>query len=836
MSDSKDTTEREAPRASAPPADASSSATAKTQDGDSPPWLRDLMASLVVFLVALPLCIGIAVACGVPAERGLLTGMVGGAIGVISGAPLLVSGPAASLIVPVFDVVANHGLIALAPVVMLAGFWQALAGRLHLGQWFRAVAPAVITGMLVGIGALICASQALVALDLDPKATFMANLAAVPGALVDSLAPGGNQAPFWITLATIALIMGWTRFRPKFLSIIPGHLVSLLTVSATVAILAPEVRFLDISSNFFEGLRPPKMEDFSLLLEPKLFGISLVFAFVASAATLLTANAIDERQTITKTDYDKEMFAQGVGNMTAGAFGGLPMTGVIVRSSVNVEAGARTRRSTILHALWILSFVVLAPELLELIPKASLGAILVYTGIKLIDISAMEKLWKQGRLELAICLLTFVGVVFLDLFVGILIGLGAAAAKIVFTFARLEVRAEDGPPSGVRHLHLIGSATFFQLPRLARELDAVPDELELHVHIDRLDHIDHACLQLLSGWGRRREAAGQPGMVVEWDELADRYRNAIVGSGPGDGRPSASVVSLVWAEWKKVYASPDTRERAQDLRWHGWIDEGRIALKVETEQLDGVLSCGAEMLASAAGLDPVEVYEALSRASDGHVPLGGGISLPHTTLPGLDRSYAAVVTTARPLAVGASEADLFFVLVSPRHNPGEHLQALAHIGRMCHHSPLLTQIRSAPSPGYAALLLDALGRRTEGTTTPARYLATVVLHGKDRARRFLETLGEAFSHPVLVTPDDGERFQLMRAMVAADADDSFLMVPIDVEDEALLRALLEEESKLSVGPAGRLSLMRHVAGGSVESTPERSSVRMGSPVRLVEGA
>src|SRR5690606_31238594 len=217
------------------------------------------------------------------------------------------------------------------------------------------------------------------------QAGFLANLTAFPSALVDRFAPGMTSAPVWISIATIALIVGWTRFRPRRLAIIPGHLVALLSVSATVAILAPEVRFLDISSNFFEGLRPPKLEDFSLLMVPEIFGVSLVFAFVASAATLLTANAIDERQSFSKTNYDKEMFAQGIGNMATGALGGLPMTGVIVRSSVNVDAGARTLRSTMLHALWILVFVVLAPEVLELIPKASLGAILVYTGLKLID-------------------------------------------------------------------------------------------------------------------------------------------------------------------------------------------------------------------------------------------------------------------------------------------------------------------------------------------------------------------------------------------------------------------------------------------------------------------
>src|SRR5690606_21166694 len=154
--------------------------------------------------------------------------------------------------------------------------------------------------------------------------------------------------------------------------------------------------------------------------------------------------------------------------------------------------------------------------------------------------------------------------------------------------------------------------------------------------------------------------------VVEWDELADRYRNALVGTGPNDGRPSASVVSLVWAEWKKAYGPPDSRERTQELRWHGWIDEGRIALRDPSPTLDGIILRAADMLGAAAGREPAEVAQALLNSSDGHVPLGGGVSLPHTTLPGLDRSYAAVVTTEGPVAVGESDADLFIVLISPQ--------------------------------------------------------------------------------------------------------------------------------------------------------------------------
>ena len=413
------------------------------QSAPPKPWVADSLASLVVFLVALPLCIGIAVACGVPPERGLLTGIVGGIlVGLIAGAPLLVSGPAASLIVPVFDLVEKHGIQALAPVVMLAGLWQAIAGLLRLGQWFRAVAPAVIHGMLIGIGVLILGSQMHVAIDEDPKSSFVRNVITLPEAFYKRLTGGLEAAmPVVILALTIVLLVGWTRFRPKKLSLVPGHLVALVSVTVLSTVLKLKLRFLDISSNFFAGLDPVGAADFSVLLQPSMIVSSITFAFIASAATLLTATAIDQRQSHTKTNYDREMLAQGVGNAVAGALGGLPMTGVIVRSSVNVDAGARTRRSTIIHGFWLLIFVALAPQLLELIPRASLGAILVYTGYKLVNYKIFRELYERGRSELLICLITLFGVVFVDLFAGIIAGFAAALLKVVYTFTNLELES-----------------------------------------------------------------------------------------------------------------------------------------------------------------------------------------------------------------------------------------------------------------------------------------------------------------------------------------------------------------------------------------------------------
>ncbi len=765
------------------------------------PWLPDFLASTVVFLVALPLCIGIAVACDVDAERGLITGIIGGLIvGVFSGAPLLVSGPAASLIVLVVDLIREHGIEALGPVVLLSGCWQMLAGVLKLGQWFRAVAPAVIQGMLIGIGALILTSQLHVCLDVDPPGSFIDNVLALPASL-----QGDILAPLLIAATSITLIVAWPKLRPKALSLVPGQLVALLVVTPGALLLAPGVRFLEMSPSFVDGLAPPSVGDLGLLLSSELVLLSLVFAFVSSAATLLTANAIDQRQNFSKANYDKEMFAQGVGNVLTGAVGGLPMTGVIVRSSVNVDAGARTRRSTILHGVWILGFVVVAPQLLEMLPRASLGAILVYTGYRLIDYKALRSLYAQGRSELAICLITLFGVVVIDLFTGIMAGLAAAIAKIVYTFAKLEIRTETSKGGTVHDLHLQGSATFLHVPRLAQALEMVPQDQKLHVHIDKLDHIDHACLELLSAWSQSRESSDRPGMVVEWDELTERYRNAVAGGGRAAPMTGA-LASTIWAEWKRIYAPG--RAAPADEQPRDFIDVAHIRVQVDASSLDDVVRLAAEALAAEAGAEPEVLLEALRSRIEGHVALGGGISVPHAPIPGLERSLAALVTTTTPITVDEELADLFFVLLAPPADPQQHLQSLAHLGRLCHDELLLGRLREATDPAQAARALRSAeaSELDSAVIVSPRLLAVIEVGERSRAKRVREMVDEAFGQSALGSPADDEQLRMLRKVVRSQAS-QLLLVPIDDQEIGVLRALLDQEQQMVGGEPCQLHLL-----------------------------
>ena len=201
------------------------------------------------------------------------------------------------------------------------------------------------------------------------------------------------------------------------------------------------------------------------------------------------------------------------------------MTGVIVRSAANVDAGARTRASAILHGLWILAIVSLAPFLLRLVPTASLAAVLVYTGYKLVNPKAARELLAFGKGELAIYLVTMTLVVVEDLLIGVIAGVVLSAIKLLYEFSHLEVQLTLQPHSNRADLQLEGAATFMRLPKLAKVLEEVPADCELHVHVGSLRKIDHACLDLLGNWEKQHAAVGGH-VVIDWDALMERTRVA----------------------------------------------------------------------------------------------------------------------------------------------------------------------------------------------------------------------------------------------------------------------------------------------------------------------
>lgn len=488
--------------------------------------MKDFLASIVVFLVALPLCMGIAIASGVPPAAGLITGIVGGVVvGWLAGAPLQVSGPAAGLTVVVWQLVEKYGLGALGAIVLLAGAVQFLSGALKLGQWFRAVSPSVIHGMLAGIGVLIFASQFHIMLDDKPKGSGISNLISIPEAIYKGLTPADGSSHHLaaiIGVATIASLILWTRVRPKKLHMVPAPLVAVVVATAAAAALKFDINYVQVPGNLAESISWPTFDSIANLLKPELLMSALALAFIASAETLLCATATDQMHSGPRANFDKELRAQGIGNMLCGLVGALPMTGVIVRSSANIESGAESRKSAILHGAWILAFVAAMPWVLRMIPTAALAAILVYTGYKLVNLDKVRALAKFGRGELAIYAVTMTGIVVTDLLTGVIIGFVLALWKLLYTFTHLGVRVRNDAQGHRLDIYLEGAATFIGLPKLAAELDRAPARSEIHVHVERLDYIDHACLELLSNWRKQHECAGNT-VVLEWDELEARY-------------------------------------------------------------------------------------------------------------------------------------------------------------------------------------------------------------------------------------------------------------------------------------------------------------------------
>jgi MFS superfamily sulfate permease-like transporter len=499
---------------------------------------KDALASVVVFLVALPLCMGVAVASGVSPMAGLVTGIIGGlVVGLIAGSPLQVSGPAAGLTVLVWQLVQHHGIAMLGVIVLLAGLLQLAAGLLKLGQWFRAVSPAVIHGMLAGIGVLILASQFHVMLDNKPIGSGMDNFAGIVPALMDTFTVGGTSLQaFFVGLLTIAIIVLWNLYAPKRLKMLPGPLVAVVAAVIVSSVMQLKIKYIpdllanpeDIN-NFWAAIQYPTLESLKHVFDKDILIAAVSVAFIASAETLLSASAVDQLHQGPRTKYDKELAAQGIGNSICGALGALPMTGVIVRSTANVEAGGKTRASAFLHGVWLLLFAAVLPFTLSYIPVASLAAVLVFTGWKLAYPKAVPDLLKFGKSEVAIYLVTIVVIVASNLLEGVLVGLGLSILKLLQAFSHLEIRWDEDIVRNRVQLHLKGAATLIRLPKLAAALEEIRPGAEVHIHFEHLDYIDHACLDLLSSWEKQHEVTGGT-LVIEWEELSTKYHQRRAGA------------------------------------------------------------------------------------------------------------------------------------------------------------------------------------------------------------------------------------------------------------------------------------------------------------------
>ncbi|MEV4739650.1 SulP family inorganic anion transporter [Streptomyces sp. NPDC049555] len=467
---------------------------------------QDVLASLVVFLVALPLCVGVAVASGVPAELGLITGIVGGLlVGLMPGSTMQVSGPAAGLTVLVFEAVREFGLGMLGAIVLLTGVLQIGLGAVRFGRWFRAISVSVVQGMLAGIGLVLIFGQLYTMAGVKQPRSGLEKIFGIPGLAADIATSSTALTAFAVGLGTIAVLVGWKKLPAKA-QVVPAPLAAVALATAVSAGFGLDVAKVKVQG-LLDAVQPPGLNDLTSLGSAGVVGTVVAFTLIASAESLFSAAAVDRMHDGPRTQYDKELIAQGLGNAVCGALGALPMTAVIVRSSANVQAGARTKLSRVLHGAWLLLFTALLPTAIGIIPLAALAGVLVHAGCKLIPVKEIGPLWRKHRGEAAVLAVTAIAIVTTSMFEGVVLGLVLAVAKSAWETSHVQVDVRE-LTGGRTVVTLTGNATFLRLPRILETLEALPKDRPIELDLSAVRHLDHACRTALENWSVRHNDIG----------------------------------------------------------------------------------------------------------------------------------------------------------------------------------------------------------------------------------------------------------------------------------------------------------------------------------------
>ncbi|WP_245623130.1 SulP family inorganic anion transporter [Spirillospora albida] len=497
-----------------------------------------------MFLVAIPLSLGIAVASGAPVAAGLIAAIVGGIVaGLIGGTPLQVSGPAAGLTVIVAQLVQTYGWRATCTITLLGGLLQLALGASRVARTALAVSPAVVHGMLAGVGVVLVLAQVHVLLGGSPQQSPLANLRELPGQLA-----GPQAHPALLGALTIAVLVGWARYGGRAARLVPAPLPAIAVTTLAAWALGWSAPRVDLPDALLSGWGPPVVPHGPL---PGVVGAVVLIALVASVESLLCSVAIDRTRPpgVPRADLDRELIGQGAGNTVSGFLGGLPIAGVIVRSSANVQAGARTRWSSVLHGCWVLVLALSCGPLIERVPLSALAALLVVLGVRMLDTARLRDL--RHHREATAYIATLIGVVVLGLGEGVLLGIGVMAVLALRRLTRLRVRAErlaalpdDGPLPARWHVVVEGSLTFLGVPRVMGVLEDVPAGASVDLDLN-VDFMDHAAFDAIHQWKRGHERQGGR---VDIDEIHEAwYERAVT----GDMSPvrKTPLQSRWWAPW-----------------------------------------------------------------------------------------------------------------------------------------------------------------------------------------------------------------------------------------------------------------------------------------------
>jgi len=486
---------------------------------------NDLPASIVVFFVALPLCLGIALASGAPLFSGIIAGIVGGiVVGSLSGSKIGVSGPAAGLAAIVLTSIATLGgyenfLLA----VVLGGIIQIIFGILKAGIIGYYFPSSVIKGMLTGIGVIIILKQIphFFGYDADPSGDFAYNQVDGQNTFTElgMMFKNISMGPTIIAITGLAIMLFWDKIlakKAKFFTIIQGPLVAVVLGvifyiftkdNPTYGIKNNHLVSVPVPSDFNSFLGQFSLPNFNAITNPQIWVTAFTIALVASLETLLCVEAtdkLDPRKNVTPTN--RELLAQGTGNIISGMIGGLPITQVIVRSSANIQSGGRSKLSAIVHGFFLLISVVAIPNILNMIPLSVLAAILLIVGFKLAKPSLFKKMYQSGWKQFVPFVVTVLGIVFTDLLTGI--GLGMMVGIVIILLKSYQnshfLNIEDKSNGVVNFkMTLAEEVTFFNKGAILKELDALPENSNLELDVRKTRYLDNDIIEILEDFSEK---------------------------------------------------------------------------------------------------------------------------------------------------------------------------------------------------------------------------------------------------------------------------------------------------------------------------------------------
>lgn len=477
----------------------------------------DFPASIVVFFVALPLCLGIALASDAPPLSGIIAGVIGGIfVGILSGSKIGVSGPAAGLAAIVATAIATLGNFeAFLVAVVLAGFIQLLFGVLRMGIIGYFFPNSVIVGMLTGIGIIIILKQIphLFGWDMEPMGadSFQEKSGENTFSAIAHLSEHITYGAVIVGLVGLAIILFWDNIlgpKNKFFKLVQGPIIAVLV--GTLIKMFFDGTGLEITSNHlvqipvaesfsdFQGFLT--FPDFSYITNQDVWIIAFTLALVASLETLLSVEAtdkLDPDKNITPTN--RELFAQGTGNILSGLIGGLPITQVIVRSSANVQSNAKTKMSAIIHGILLLAAVMALPKILNHVPNAVLASVLIVVGYKLAKPALFKKMWNLGWTQFLPFIVTIVVIVFTDLLKGIFVGLAIGVIVVLVKSFQNSMFLHKELQGNKEHIKmaLAEEVTFLNKATIQRELNELPDNCHLELDIRKTRYLDYDVIEIL---------------------------------------------------------------------------------------------------------------------------------------------------------------------------------------------------------------------------------------------------------------------------------------------------------------------------------------------------